>query len=185
MVVAGGKGAGWGEGEGKGDRERYNRAEAPFARYSVQLHFATSILPAHLHSHSVDPFTEGMSHTPSPFLPSYSLFLFQTLAHRLCCSPPPPTDPVSVTVTDSSLSILSRPSLSSIQARQHLPPLPRPSFSRIPSLFLFHCCLSLSLSCFLPPSLSPSFLPSFPFPFLSRSLVHSTKVSLFLSDSVV
>lgn len=95
---------GWqreGQGGGGGTERGTTEQRHPSHAVAAQLHFATSILPARLHSHSVDPFTEGMSHTPSsslpPFLlPSYSLLPLGAPAPRLCCSPPPPTDPVSV-----------------------------------------------------------------------------------------
>lgn len=93
------------------------------------------------------------SSLPPPFPPSYSPFPFEpprpgSAARRH------PLRTLSPSVTDGSLSILSCPSLSSIQARQCLPPPARP---------------------FAPP-------PAFPlpflsrrcrFPFLSRSLVHT------------
>jgi len=152
---------------GKGGGERYNRVEHPSHAVAAQPHFATSILPARLHSHSVDPFTEGMSHMPpspplpSPFPPPFPLRRIlsspsnpRTLLSA-ACTPPAITVSVSYAV---SLSILScRPSLSSTRARQRLPSRP-------------------------PIPLSPRHYLSF---FLSRSLVYSTKVSLFLSISVV
>lgn len=89
----------------------------------AQLHFATSILPARLHSHSVDPFTEGMSHMP----PSDSLFLPFT-------SPDPtPTKPLRHSV--SSLSNLS--SVPFHQARQLLLALSSSSFSSSSRLLCF------------------------------------------------
>lgn len=137
------------EGMEGGMGERYNRAEHPSHAVAAQPHFATSILPARLHSHSVDPFTEGMSHmppsasSPTPLCPSYSLLLQSPAPPAL---PPraPPADPVSVTHT-ASLSILSRrPSLST-QAHQRLPP-PSPPLFLSPLALSGYVRLSLSLA---------------------------------------
>lgn len=133
----------------------------PSHAVAAQPHFATSILPARLHSHSVDPFTEGMSHMPPspppplpppfpPFPPPYSLLSFKP-PHPLSARTPPAI-PVSVSQA-VSLSILScRPSLSSTRARQRLPsrpPIPLSLVTISPSSFLAHLCNSTKVSLFL------------------------------------
>lgn len=146
------------ERRGKGrDGERYNRGTEqrhPSHAVAAQLHSATSILPACLHSHSVDPFTEGMSHTlsscPSP--PPFPRRILSSPSPP-CIEPPRagsaarrhPLRTRSPSVTNASLSILSHPSLSSIQARQRLPRSPAIPLSLL-SLFL---PFPLSLSPFL------------------------------------
>jgi len=146
--------------------ERYNRVEHPSHAVAAQPHFATSILPARLHSHSVDPFTEGMSHMPpSPPLPSPFPPLFPL--RRILSSPSNPRTllsaactPPAITVSVSyavSLSILSyRPSLSSTRARQRLPSRPPiPLSPRHYLSFFLSRSLCTPLKC---PSFSPSLL---------------------------
>lgn len=134
----------------------YNRAEHPSHAVAAQPHFATSILPARLHSHSVDPFTEGMSHMPPSFSPLSSSPLGRI--------PSSPSNPRTLWLSlfraiprgsclrqSGSLSILSRrPSLSSVQARQRLPsPFPPLflSFSLASRAFYQSVPLSLRLCC--------------------------------------
>lgn len=163
--------------EGKGRERRRevqqrNGAEAPFARCSGTTTLGHIDFTG-LHSHSVDPFTEGMSHTlsSSPSPPSFPRRILssphRTPARWLCYSPSPPTNPVSVSHECFSFYLI--PSIPLLHPSSPTStPLPRdPSLS----------CLSFS-----PPPFSFSLSLS---PFLSRSLVYSTKVSLFLSDSVV
>lgn len=153
----GGGGDGGGEEAGEAGGEEYNGAEHPSHAVAAQPHFATSILPARLHSHSVDPFTEGMSHMPPSFFPLSSSPLGRIPSSPsnprtlwVSCSAPPPADPVSV----------SQGLFLSYRAVHPSPPFK-----------LANVC---------PPPSHPSFSL-----FLSRSLLaHSTKVSLFLSASV-
>lgn len=119
----------------------------PLLAVVAQPHFATSILPARLHSHSVDPFTEGMSHMP----PSDSLFLSLYLSW-----PSPLAKPLCHSVR--SLSNLS--SIPLHQARQLLLALPFLSLSAssrrsldvswflsyILSIFLFLSSLSVVIA---------------------------------------
>lgn len=167
-----------GKGAERGTTEQRHPSHAAVA---AQLHFATSILPARSHSHSVDPFAEGMSHMPSSSLPPSPLFppvvfpaSLRTPAPRFSTARRHPLrTPVSVShgrfsfYLIPSIPLLHPSSPTSTPAPSRPPALPPP---RVPTL------LSLSLFLLRPLSL---------FPFLSRSLVHCTKVSLFLSDSLL
>lgn len=160
--------------------ERYNRAEHPSHAVAAQPHFATSILPARLHSHSVDPFTEGMSHmppsasSPLPLPPPPFPFVFpppsKPRSPLLCrLAHPPRTLSLSLTRA-TSLSILSHRPFLSTQARHVCPPLSLPplslttiSFRLCPS---FSLARSLARSCTQPKVSFSPFLP----PLLSLSL---------------
>lgn len=103
------------------------------------------------------------SSLPPPFPPSYSPFPFEpprpgSAARRH------PLRTLSPSVTDGSLSILSCPSLSSIQARQCLPPppparLPPPPCSHSPFSLAAVAFLSSLVRLYTPPK-CPSFSPT-------------------------
>lgn len=146
----------------KEERRGTTEPEHPLHAVAAQPHFATSILPARLHSHSVDPFTEGMSHMPlsssSSLLPSlsYSLLFFK-----------------------SPRSAAARTPRRLCLRQSHWF-----SFYLIPSsILLLHPCSPTS-SPPPPPLLSLSLFPPLSL-FLSFACALSTKVSLFLSISVV
>lgn len=135
----------------RGERRGTTEPEHPSHAVAAQPHFATSILPARLHSHSVDPFTEGMSHMP----PSSSSSLLPS--RRIPSSSSNPRTLLLRTPRGSCLRqsrqfsfyLSRRPSFSSIQARQRtLPPLSR-------SLFLSRSFVHSLPKC---PSFSPSLL---------------------------
>lgn len=150
----------------EGDGEGYNRGTEqrhPSHAVAAQLHSATSILPACLHSHSVDPFTEGMSHTLSsspspPPLPRRILSSpHRTPARWLCCSPPPPTNPVSVSHECFSFYLIpsipllhpSSPTFAPLPSRSLFLPPPPLSLSLLSSLvrlYILPKCPSFSLT---------------------------------------
>jgi len=137
------------EGKREGAERGTTEQKHPSHAVAAQLHFATSILPARLHSHSVDPFTEGMSHMPSSSLPP---IVFppplRTPASQTRCSPP--TDPVSVSHHWFSFYLI--PSIPLLHPSSPTSaPLPRPL-----------AFLSLSAVSFLSRSLVPYILPKCP-----------------------
>lgn len=157
---------GWQRGGGGGGTERGTTEQRhPSHAVAAQLHFATSILPARLHSHSVDPFTEGMSHTPSFSLPpvvfSPPPWSPRTPALLLTATPYGPGLRQSLTVLFLSSPVHpSPPSKLANVCPRSLPPSPPlclpPAF---PSLFLSR---RLSLSFSFPLSFACTFYQSVP-----------------------
>lgn len=162
---------------GKGWAERGTTEQRhPSHAVAAQLHFATSILPARLHSHSVDPFTEGMSHMPSSSLSLFPLLSLRTPAprHSLLLAATPYGPCLRQSRTRFSFYLIpSIPFLLLLLLHPSSPNVCPRSPVRLPP------------SPLLPPCSHPSPLSVSLFSLLSRSLVHSTKVSLFLSDSLL
>lgn len=146
-----------------GEGGEVQQSRHPSHAVAAQPHFATSILPARLHSHSVDPFTEGMSHMPPsplpppfpPFPPPYSLLSFKP-PHPAPCSllahPPrflSPSVRLFLFLSYPAVHPSPPPELANV-----CPPVPQ-------SLFLSSLSrrLPFSLTCATPPK-CPSFSPS-------------------------
>lgn len=160
--------------KGAGEERRYTELEHPSHAVAAQPHFATSILPARLHSHSADPFTEGMSHMPLSSLFPHRIFhpLFQTPAS------PSPCCCCCLLLLLLLLVHHHHPSSSSLPRGSCLCQSRRFSFYLIlPSIPLLYPS-SPSLPPPPPPPLSRRSLSLSLSP--SRSRLYSTKVSLFL-----
>lgn len=126
--------------EGARSREggEVQQSRHPSHAVAAQPHFATSILPARLHSHSVDPFTEGMSHMPPsppppplppPFPPPYSLLSFKP-PHPALCSHTPRDPCLRQSGCFSFYLILPSIPLLHPSSPTSALPSPNPSFSR-------------------------------------------------------
>lgn len=140
--------------EGARSREggEVQQSRHPSHAVAAQPHFATSILPARLHSHSVDPFTEGMSHMPP--------------------SPPPPLPPPFPPFPSAVFSpLLQTPAPCSLLATPRDPCLRQSGcfsfYLILPSIPLLHPSSPTSAL----PSPNPSFSRHYLAVFLSRSLV--------------